>query len=207
MSARRNLLHFFFVTICISTVTYLNTTSRLFCVFCFYSDNTAVISCVGFFAPRVPVCRVNSLKWNSEPRILPATVGGQFSLKGLHVGSSGLLDSTFHSLAGLGIQRTVCEQSEVWCQWCMSSHHWDVLRVPLGSGTAEMEAGAPGHKVSRSCPPFAQSHSVFLLTAQVACSSSRYTGSFLGLHPAQVSLARASSFTPSDPGMTGPVPF
>lgn len=56
MSARRNLLHFFVVTICISTVTCLNTTSRLFRVFCFCSDNTAVISCVGFFAPRVPVC-------------------------------------------------------------------------------------------------------------------------------------------------------
>lgn len=75
------------------------------------------------------VCRVNSFEWNSEPRILTATVAGQFSLNGVQVGSSGLLDSTFHSLAGLGIQRTVCEQSKFWCQWRMSSHHGDLLRV------------------------------------------------------------------------------
>lgn len=153
------------------------------------------------------VCRVNSFNGNSEPRILTATVGGQFSLNRVQVGSSGLLDSTFHSLAGLGIQRTVCEQSEFWCQWRMSSHHWDLLRAPLGSGTAEMEAGVPGHRVSCSSPPFAQSHSIFVLSTQAACSSSRCTGCFLVLHPPQVLLGQAGflhSLRPRD-GWPGPI--
>lgn len=147
------------------------------------------------------VCRVNSFKWNSEPRILTATVGGQFSLNGVQVGSSGLLDSTFHSLAGLGIQRTVCEQSEFWCQWRMSSHHRDLPaqgKRKLGSQVTEVPA--PPLPLPSPTPSF------FSAPRLLAHHHAAQGASWSSTRPRSY-LDRPVSSTPSDPGMAGPAPF
>lgn len=140
------------------------------------------------------VCRVNSFKWNSEPRILTATVGGQFSLNGVPVGSSGLLDSTLHSLAGLGIQRTVCEQSEFWGKWRMSSHHWDLLRVNGSWGPRSQSF------------PFLPSLCPVPLHLSSQCTLV-ITGCFLVLHPPQLLLGQAGFLHSLRPwnGWPGPI--